>query len=492
MALDRLDAVVIGAGVEGLVAAAALAKAGRAVTVVERERDTTLIGEGEDAVISLATARALDLASQGLRFAAAPPMVGLAGDRALVLWPERRAAQTAIAAFSARDAEALEAFYARIARAAHAGPGEGQAVSVWLTAPGAADGAVSDHMLFRATPLARLLDEAFDNELLKGLWAQGAIMGTGASPSAPASGVLLARQSLLAIAAPDAGHRFVAGGKSELRRTLLALLKFYNNADVRFGVEAKQIAAERDAVQSVVLSDGTALRAPLVISGLTHARSRDLLSGLRQPPPADLAAGAPVEPARVKLTIGALPKLPGVDAATLASGAILRLNPSLARLQRAHGAFRARMLSAEPCLELRVLPRPVSGKQRWDLFVSIPYVPVTTAEGPWTGSRRDGLRALCVRQLDAIAPSFGASIEAAEIVHPKESETVMDPKGVAALNAMAALNLTGVPEWRQASAMTVVKGLSVIEPSLYAGEGDAGLAAAEASLGPRPKVRADA
>jgi phytoene dehydrogenase-like protein len=491
MALDRLDAVVIGAGVEGLVAAAALAKAGRAVTVVERERDTTPIGEGEDAVISLGVARALDLTSQGLRFAAAPAVVGIAGDRALVLWPERRAAQAAIAAFSARDAEALEAFYARIARAALAG--ESQTVTAWLTSPGATDGVPSDHILLRAMPLARVLDEAFDNELLKGLWAQGAIMGTGASPRAPASGVLLARQSLLAMAAPDAGHRFVAGGKAELRRTLLALLKFYNNADMRFGVEAKQIVAERESVQSVVLADGTALQAPLVVSTLAGDASRDLLTGLRQAPPPELVSGAPVEPARVKFTIGALPKLPGVDATTLAAGASVRLNPSLARLQRAHGAFRARMLAVDPCLELRVLPgQPADGKQRWQLFASIPYVPVTTKEGPWTGNRRDGLRALCVRLLDAVSPSFGASIEAAEIIHPKESETVMDPRGVAMLNAKAALDQTGVPEWRPSGAVTLVKGLCVLEPSHYGGAGDAGLAAAESVTGPRPRARADA
>ena len=254
MALDRLDAVVIGAGVEGLVAAAALAKAGRAVAVVERERDATPIDEGEDAVIGLATARALDLTSQGLRFAAAPAVVGLAGDRALVLWPERRAAQAAIAAFSTRDAEALEAFYARIIRAAR---GDSQAVSSWLTSPAAADGAPSDHMLFRTGSLARLLDEAFDSELLKGLWAQSAIMGTGASPHAPGSAALLMRQSLQAMASPDSGHRFIAGGRRELRRTLLALLKFYNNANVLFGIEAKQIVAERESVQGVVLGDGT-------------------------------------------------------------------------------------------------------------------------------------------------------------------------------------------------------------------------------------------
>ena len=64
-------------------------------------------------------------------------------------------------------------------------------------------------------------------------------------------------------------------------------------------------------------------------------------------------------------------------------------------------------------------------------------------------------------------------IEAAEILHPGESETVMDAKGPAALNAMAALDLTRVPDARGASAELLVKGLTVLEPSIYGSEGDA-------------------
>lgn len=489
MALDRLDAVVFGAGVEGLAAAAALAQAGRAVTVVEREAETAPMGEGEDAVIALDLARALDLVSQGLRFAAAPPVVGLSGERALILWPDRRAAESAIAGFSARDAEALEPFHARIVRAAQ---GAALSASAWLTSSAATDGPPADAALFRVSPLARLLDEAFDNDLLKGVLAQGAIMRTGVSPLAPASGVLLCRQSMLAAVAPDAGHRFVAGGKPELRRALLALLKFYNNADVRFAADVKEITAERDAVQAVVLADGTTLRAPQVISTLPALRHRELLAGLRRPPNFDQPSGAPVEPAHVKLTIGALPKLPGLDAATLASGAIVRLNPSITRLARAHGAFRARSLSEDPCLELRVAPVAGEGKQRWHAHIRMPYVPLTTTEGPWAASRRDALGALCVRILDTIAPGFGASIEAAELRHPKESETVMDPKGAAALTAMAALDLTGVPEPRAASTTTPIKGLIVLEPSLFAGDGDAGLLAAGNGARQRAKVGGDA
>ncbi|MBP6012652.1 MAG: FAD-binding protein [Alphaproteobacteria bacterium] len=483
MALDRLDAVVIGAGVEGLVAAAALAVAGRSVAVVERQAENAPIGEGGDAVVSLALAHDLDLTAHGLRFAAAPPIVGVTSDRAFVLWPELRAAQASVAAFSPRDAEALEGFYARIARSS-AGNGATSSVA-WLTSNA---GAPSDGTAFALSSVARILDEAFDSDLLKGLLAQGAIMGTGASPLAPGSAALLSRQALLAQAAPDNGYRFVAGGARKLRQALLALLKFYNNADVLFRTEAKALATERDAVQSVVLADGTSLQSPLVVSTLSAEASRAMLTGLRRAAPPAISAGGVVKPAQVKLTISALPKLAGVDAATLASGAILRLMPSIGRLAKAHGAFRSHALGADPCLDLRLAAR--DGK-RWELLATMPYVPATTAEGPWTGNRRDKIRTLCVRAIDSLAPGFGASIEGAEVLHPPESGTVMDTHGAAALMAQAALDVSAIPEMRAAAATTLVKGLAVLEPSIFSGQGDAGLAAADAAA-PRAKVRADA
>ncbi len=492
MALDRLDAVIIGASVEGLVAAAVLARAGRAVAVVEREPDLLRASAGKDAIVGLETVRALDLTAHGLRFAPPAPVAAISGDRALILWPDLHAARAAIAAFSPRDAEALEGFHARIARAATSAA-EPQSPVQWLTSANASD-APSDRMSFRVASLARILDEAFDNDLLKGLWAQGAVMHTGVSPLAPGSGVLLMRLPIVAAVAPEAGRRFVAGGETRFKQALMALLKFYNNADVLSGAEAKEIVTERDAVQAVTLADGTTLKAALVISTLAPERSRNLLVGLRRPPPIDAdASHAAVAPARLRLTLGALPKFPGLDAATLASGAIVRLAPSIARLVQAHGAFRRHALTPEPCLDIAIAPRPgTDAKQRWDMHVAMAYLPPETTEGPWVGNRRDRLRSLCVRSIEAVAPGFGAGIEAAEILHPREAQTVMGPSGPASLNVTPALDLAAVPQPDAPPAPSFAKGLTLIEHSIYANAGDVGFAAASAALGTRAKGRIDA
>jgi phytoene dehydrogenase-like protein len=203
----------------------------------------------------------------------------------------------------------------------------------------------------------------------------------------------------------------------------------------------------------------------------------------------NLGPSASVEPAHVKLTIGALPKLPGVDGATLASGAVVRLNPSIARLAAAHAAFRALSLPAQPCLDLRFVPR-AEAKPRWDLHVSMPYVPAMMTEGPWSSARREKLRGLMVRTIDEVSAGFGASIEAAEMRHPAETESLLDPRGAALMAARSALDQTAVPEAHAPAAATLIKGLSVVERSIYGGIGEAGLLAA--ATGSLVKARADA
>ena len=202
-------------------------------------------------------------------------------------------------------------------------------------------------------------------------------MDTGASPLAPATGAA-PRQS--------AAGRGRAGARPPLRRRrrdaaeagALGAVEVLQQRRRPVGAEVKEIATERDAVQAVTLADGTTLKSPLVLSTLGADRSR--LDAGRSPPSgaadATAAQQATVEPARVKLTLGALPKFPGLDAATLASGAIVRLAPAMARLVQAHGAFRRHALSAEPCLDITIAPRPSDdGKQRWDAHVAMAYLP---------------------------------------------------------------------------------------------------------------------
>ncbi|MBI1209895.1 MAG: FAD-dependent oxidoreductase [Alphaproteobacteria bacterium] len=486
MAADRLDAIVIGAGVEGLTAAVALARAGLSVIVVEKKLSLGLLGQGRPAVVSTDTARALDLTSHGVRFAPPSPVVGLSGDEHVVVWPEEHAARAGLAALSQRDAEAYSEFRNRIARAARS-PARMSSPVAWLTSVGAVDDASTSP--FWLSSIEHALDEAFDSGLVKGLWAQGAIMGTGVSPSAPMSASLFTRTSLLSNIAPELAGRAVAGGRSRLIESLASQFTALGG-ELRLGAEATEIIIDRDAAQGAELVGGVVLRAPLVLSSLDPRRSYLMLVGLRRlPQPVVrqmMGARAEVRPGIVRLALGAAPPFPKLEPEVLAAAPTIRINPGIEGLARAHGAFRRRALSDEISLEVTTRPlRPSKPGDAvaWELVATVPYLPAETTEGPWSAGRREKLRDLTLATLESAAPGLGAIIEDVEVFSPPEPQANMGPNGAALLQANASSDPTTLPRPLGGPPAQVLKNLVVLERNIFASDGTMGLMAARTVAG---------
>jgi phytoene dehydrogenase-like protein len=492
MPADRLDAIVLGADIEGLFAAVAMASAGRHVCVF----DSALPGVdrigGEDCLVSLAAVSELDLVSHGLRLCAPPPIVGMSAEQTLVLWPDTAATQASLATISLRDADAWESFCARIMRGASANALNADAsLANWHLAATATGDVASETAFLRATTLERVLDEEFASPLLKGMLAQGALLGTGASPRAPGSATLLMRHSLLSLFGETLQSRHVAGGIQSLRDALLASLKFCNTAEVRQAKEIRSLQFEKDALTGVVLQDGTAMRAAAVISTLRQERLSEW-SAVPSPLPAaqfDFAL-----PGQVRFHVRSVPAFKGTPAGLATSGAVLRLNPTLERLMKAHGAYRARQLEQDFCLDLRVVPsRSGSGPARWDVVADVAYVPTSTKEGPWNGNRRERLVAAVSKAIEAWAPGFEATVESSDLLEPIEARTIMEGGAPATLERQSMPDPSCVPALRPAAVGRVTKGLWSIEPSLVQGAGAAGLGLAKAlGVNGRSKGAADA
>ena len=492
MATERLDAIVVGANIEGLFAAAALARAGRYVAVFDAKVETELATDGQDCFVELGAVAELDLVSHGLRLSGPSPIIGVASEHALILWPELQSSQTSITAVSSRDADAYAGFCARIGRAAALqGLARDGSLSNWHLSSGTNGEASKESVFLRSCSLERLLNEEFTNDLLKGMLAQGALIGTGASQRMPGSAFLLTRQSLLSVFGFENSCRFVAGGEAQLKRALLTLLKFYNTVDVHYGRGVKEIAVEKDIVQAVSLIDGATVRAPVVISAVGFDAT-DVL--LRNGNRGRLTRSAMLPPALVRFTTSAAPVVRGLNAATVSSNATIRLNPSLSRLARAHSAFHTRHLLHDYCLELKVRPRTNEGGALvWDVYVTVMYVPSATDEGPWTGNRRERFVAACAKTIEEWVPGFGASLVGATLIQPAEAQSFVEAEGPVPLGWQQIRDSSAIPEARAVDVSKVLKGLLTIEPSLFSGQGSGGLLAAQASgLSKRVKAASDA
>ncbi len=486
-ATARLDAICIGASHEVLFAASCLAASGKSIALLNASTPDTANAPLAPCLVDVEAVEHLGLVSHGLRFGAAPPVVAVAQDRALALWPEIDATQAGLAALSQHDAATYQGFVQRVSRLSGlaANGASGFVPNLQMAGPGS-DSLFTDTAYLRGASLARVLGETFSDPLLQGTLAQFALAGTGISPSLPGSARLLARQDVLALLGVPSGKRHVAGGKPALSLALEASLRHAAAAGLSRQVGVKAFVVERDGVQGVELADGTVLKAPHVIMSPDRDDSPD--SQLSQFPDAPrLRAGAST--ARLLYTVAMPPAIRSVGAGLLTSGANVLLNPSIDRLVASHGAFVARRLLQDFCISLHVNPvHPAQSPMQWQVVVDIPFVPPETEEGPWSGARRQRLVAAVTKTIDAWAPGFELSLQSATLVRPSEPPGFLDQRRPASVMPLSGSAVEILPDLHHDGIHKPVRGLWVVEESLSAGAGHAGISVAEA-IGAHARTR---
>lgn len=491
-AADKLDVICIGATLESLFAAASLAASGKHVRVLEPRAPGRLGLDGEPCLVDLEAVAWLDLVSHGLRFGAAAPLIAVTQDRSLAVWPEMDATLAGLAALSARDAAAFPGFVHAITRLANGGSSSAAGGLLNLLALGPSrDPMLAGSVWARATSLSRLLEDAFDSSLVRGLLAQHALERTAVSPTLPGSARLLTRQSVVSLLGGTSVRRLVAGGTLALAAALQSSLKTFATLEVQHEARVRQIVVERDAVQGVVLADGSLLRASQVILGRQGDTTLELLQAL----PFDVPPGVRFAPSgRINYLVGMPPAVRGIGAGTITSGASILLNPSLERLVRSHGAFEARQLLQDYCLALRVTPVG-RGEERmmWQVVADVLFIPRETDEGPWTGPRRERLVSAVTKAIEAWAPGFELSLKGAELVSPAEPRPFLElQRPRSALGAFEG-EIPTLPDISHDGVWKVGRGLWLEGESFSGATGRAGLSMAQAlGASVRARVSTDA
>jgi len=408
------DAIVIGAGTNGLVCAHLLAKAGRKVLVLEQQggradaqtSDRADWPTGETGWVPPQVIRELDLAGHGLKIEIPDPWcaVALDGGGRLELSADLSRSTEAIRRLSAKDAAKWPEFCARMHKLAgvlaelYSQP----APDVETTKPGellrlgllglrvkrmGRQGMID---LLRLLPMSisDVLDEWFESDALKAALGIAGVMHLRQGPRSGATAFNFLHHH---VGSPPGVFRLPT---SNLGLVLASL----PGVEVRHGSVVKQIRVTRGRINGVVLDNGDEIASSLVISS---ADPRATLLALLEPGWLDPGFTRAVRnikcrgvAAQVSLTVAAEP-----------SFKTLAVAPSLTCMERAYDDVKYGRASAAPWLEARASGRRVD--------VHVQYVPHTFAD-------RNALGDLVVQLLGEQVPGLKDSITARSVQLPSD------------------------------------------------------------------------
>jgi phytoene dehydrogenase-like protein len=443
-----VDAIIVGGGHNGLIAAAYLAKAGLQVEVLERRPIvggacvTEEIHPGFH-VSTLAYVcgllrpeikEDLQLASFGLEERAyEPSLFHPFPDRRFLLYRNDPAwNQSQVARYSKADAAALpryEEFW----------EGFGELLEPTLLAPPVP---LADLAAFVSTPeaeeflrrilfmsIADVLDEYFESDEVKASLGTSAVAGTMAGPRTPGTAFVLGHHTLTDIGGRKGVWGWPRGGMGGISEAIARSAR-HHGAVLRTGIEVRHVLVRDGRAVGVELADGSKRESRVVLSNADPKRTFLRLVAKEDLPPGFIRAIEHIrfDSSSFKLNL-ALRELPDFSAApgrTLQEHhrAIIDIAPTLDYLERAHDDARRGHPSQEPFLEFVMQSAndpTVAPPGMHTMTISAKFAPFDLWNGTWD-TEGEAFAERIIDVLEGYAPNIRRAIVARQWRTPLDME----------------------------------------------------------------------
>ena len=459
--MQKYDAIIIGAGHNGLTTAAYLAKAGKKVLVLERRpviggiAATEEIFPGfkfstcEHLAGSFAREIIADLGLQkhGLEILPLNPLLFAPSldEHSLVIPPALAKATDEIGRHSKNDAGKYPVFCALLKKLSaylltlyslplpdRAEPGSSTPAellkAIWKFHR---LGKKQGYEFLRLLPMsvADLLHEWFENDLLKAALAASAIHGSFVGPRQQGTSFNLLHHQLGDSNGALQTAGFVRGGIGNLPQALALAARQYG-AEIRTGAEVVKIVANNGVATAVVLPNGDEIPATIVISSADVKRTFLSLVEATYLDPHFLLQVRNIRSrgtlAKVNLALDSLPRFKGsIDPGAPAPlGGIIHIGPTLDYLERASDDAKYGRFSREPFLEITipsVADPSLAPAGKHVMSVWMQSAPFHLREDDWN-SQRDLLGDTVINLIEDYAPGFKNSILHRQVLTPLDLE----------------------------------------------------------------------
>ncbi len=456
---EGLDAIIVGAGHNGLVAACYLARAGLKVLVLERNpfiggaavsrklyKDFTY--SNCSYVCSLLRPeimRTLELPKYGLQVI---PYEGgctmMQGGGHLALYDNHDALRREISRHSKRDAEAYDRYSRDVMRQCKfikpllmREPPDPtsfkprdikELLYLGQRFHQLGEERMYDTLRFWTMSAADFLDEYFESEIVKAHFAGSSIIGTALGPRSPGTAYVLLHHYMGDIDDTVGAWGFARGGMGAISNALGKSFEA-SGGSIRSTAPVAQILVKSGRAAGVVLDDGEEIHAPLVISNLDVRRTflktmdaKDLPEEfLKQVKNFKIRGSS----GKLNIALDGLPRFPAIPQGSPSTRGDMHVTDSIEMMERAYDDWKEGRWSRAPYIDM-LIPSQIDptmvpdGKHYMSVFVQ--YCPYELADGDWTAAKRQGFGDTVINTIAQHSPNFKDLILHAEIRTPWDIE----------------------------------------------------------------------
>lgn len=457
--MKKYDAIVIGAGHNGLTNAAYLARAGLDVVVVEkndyiggaavsREMHEGWLYSSCSYVCSMmrqSLHRDLDLSRHGLLLV---PYLGTVNfgdkDERLLSYHGEEAAYNELRRHSSHDADSMFRFQADLGRYAQLirktllrtppdpssfkprDIGELLFLAKEFWALGEKE--LYEYVRFFTMSAAEFLEDYFENDLIKAAMASPGIIGTALGVYSPGSAYILLHHVMGDVDGSVGAWGLARGGMGAISNAIASAMQ-EAGGEIRTNAGVQQILVENGKVTGVALESGEELSANIVVSNLDAKRTFTKVMDKNDLPPGiyERAKNFKIRGSsgKVNIALSGMPKFTGVPDNRYINSGGQGFCGSLETMERAYDCWKHGRWSDDPFVE-SVIP------SAWDPTVAPPgqhwmsnfvqYCPPELADGPWTPEKRDAFGQSVVNKIERYSPGFKDLIVHMEVRTPHEIE----------------------------------------------------------------------
>ena len=455
--MANYDAIVIGAGHNGLTAAAYLAKAGKKVLVLERRHVLGGAAVTEEIypgfkysvcsyVVSLLrpeVIRELELPNYDLEIIPLDStFTPMPDGNYLFRCGDHSRTRREIARYSVTDAEAYEEYGQLMVQMAMAvkpllamippEPTKWHPKDLFgLARLGNHFRRLGEKLFYDLARLmtmssADFLDEWFETDVLKATMSASGIIGTFMGPRSPGTAYVLLHHYMGELDGAFRSWGFARGGMGTVSRVIADAARHYG-AEIRTQSPVDQVLIRNGRAYGVVLASGEEIHAKIIVSGIDPKRTflkmidSQYLSPEFKKQVTDFKIRG--SSAKVNLSLDSLPDFTSMPGNGPLAGAI-SISPSIDYIEQAYDDAKYGDFSRHPYMDI-ILPSVLDpsmappGKHVMSIFVQ--YAPYHLKSGSWT-ARRDALGDAVIDTLTEYAPNLKKIVLHRQVITPWDLE----------------------------------------------------------------------